>query len=98
MFVSIHQKLFGCLRWLALAAIVVTPFSAAQAGENEIVLGQTMPYSGPASAPSSIGKVQTRYFEMINERGGINGRKVKLISLDDGYSPPKAVEQTRKLI
>ena len=57
-----------------------------------------MPYSGPASALSAVGKVQTRYFQMINERGGINGRKIKLISLDDGYSPPKAVEQTRRLV
>jgi branched-chain amino acid transport system substrate-binding protein len=57
-----------------------------------------MPYSGPASALSAVGKVQTRYFQMINDHGGINGRKIKLISLDDGYSPPKAVEQTRRLV
>jgi branched-chain amino acid transport system substrate-binding protein len=71
---------------------------AAKAGEDELILGQTMPYSGPASALSAVGKVQTRYFQMINERGGINGHKIKLISLDDGYSPPKAVEQTRRLV
>jgi branched-chain amino acid transport system substrate-binding protein len=71
---------------------------AARAGEGELILGQTMPYSGPASALSAVGKVQTRYFQMINERGGINGHKIKLISLDDGYSPPKAVEQTRRLV
>ena len=71
---------------------------AARAGEGELILGQTMPYSGPASALSAVGKVQARYFQMINERGGINGHKIKLISLDDGYSPPKAVEQTRRLV
>src|ERR1700758_4330247 len=71
---------------------------AARAGEDELILGQTMPYSGPASALSAVGKVQTRYFQMINEHGGINGHKIKLISLDDGYSPPKAVEQTRRLV
>src|SRR6202167_1716368 len=78
------------------AALVAS--SAARAGEGELILGQTMPYSGPASALSAVGKVQTRYFQMINERGGINGHKIKLISLDDGYSPPKAVEQTRRLV
>ncbi len=81
-----------------LFAVALAASSAARADEGELILGQTMPYSGPASALSAVGKVQTRYFQMINERGGINGRKVKLISLDDGYSPPKAVEQTRKLV
>jgi len=65
---------------------------------GEVKLGQTMPYSGPASALSAVGKVQARYFRMINERGGINGRKVTLLSLDDGYNPAKAVEQTRNLV
>src|ERR1700759_5393697 len=86
------------IRQLALLAACSTVTHAAHASERELVLGQTMPYSGPASALSAIGKVQTRYFQMINEHGGINGRKIRLISLDDGYSPPKAVEQTRKLI
>lgn len=81
-----------------LAASFLLAVTTANADDSEIILGQTMPYSGPASALSAIGKVQTRYFEMINDKGGINGRKVKLISLDDGYSPPKAVEQTRKLV
>src|SRR5499427_5052416 len=66
--------------------------------DTEIKLGQTMPYSGPASAYSNYGHVETGYFRMLNERGGINGRKVTLISLDDGYSPPRTVEQTRRLI
>ena len=66
--------------------------------DTEIKIGQTMPYSGPASAYGSIGKAEVAYFAMINEQGGINGRKVNLISLDDGYSPPKAVEQIRRLV
>ena len=66
--------------------------------DKEIKLGQTVPYSGPASAFSSYGRVMTSYFEMINEAGGINGRKITLISLDNAYSPPKAMEQTRKLV
>jgi branched-chain amino acid transport system substrate-binding protein len=66
--------------------------------DTEIKIGQTVPYSGPASAFSSYGRVMTGYFQMLNEKGGINGRKVTLISLDNAYSPPKAVEQTRKLV
>jgi len=66
--------------------------------DTEIKLGQTMPYSGPASAYGTIGKAELAYFEMINQRGGLNGRKIRLISLDDGYSPPKTVEQVRKLV
>ncbi len=66
--------------------------------DSEIKLGQTMPYSGPASAYGAIGRTQTAYFQMINEQGGINGRKVNLISLDDAYAPPRAVEQVRKLV
>jgi branched-chain amino acid transport system substrate-binding protein len=66
--------------------------------DTEIKIGQTMPYSGPASAYGVIGKADAAYFKMINEQGGINGRKINLISLDDAYSPPKTVEQTRRLI
>ncbi|WP_077037924.1 ABC transporter substrate-binding protein [Pelomonas sp. KK5] len=68
------------------------------ASDTEIKLGQTMPYSGPASAYGTIGKLHQAYFKMLNEQGGINGRKINLISLDDGYSPPKTVEQVRKLV
>ena len=68
------------------------------ARDTEIKLGQTMAYSGPASAYGTIGKLQQAYFKMLNEQGGINGRKINLISLDDGYSPPKTVEQVRKLV
>jgi branched-chain amino acid transport system substrate-binding protein len=68
------------------------------ASDTEIKIGNIMPYSGPASAYSVIGKTFSAYFKMINEQGGINGRKVSFISYDDGYSPPKTVEQTRKLV
>jgi branched-chain amino acid transport system substrate-binding protein len=65
---------------------------------SEIKIGQTMPYSGPASAYSAIGRSEAGYLAMINEQGGINGRKLNLVSLDDGYSPPKTFEQTRRLV
>lgn len=68
------------------------------ASDTEIRIGQTMPYSGPASAYGVVGKAEAAYFAMINEQGGINGRKINFLSLDDGYSPPKTVEQTRKLV
>jgi len=66
--------------------------------DDAIKIGQTMPYSGPVSAWATLGRAEAAYVAMINERGGINGRKLRLISLDDGYSPPRTVEQTRKLI
>src|SRR3984885_25978 len=68
------------------------------ATDTEIKLGNIMPYSGPASAYGVIGRIEDAYFKMINEQGGINGRKINFISYDDGYSPPKAVEQARKLV
>jgi ABC-type branched-subunit amino acid transport system substrate-binding protein len=66
--------------------------------DSEIKIGQTLPYSGPASAYSKVGVAQTAYFRMVNENGAINGRNINLISLDDGYSSPKTVEQVRKLV
>ena len=66
--------------------------------DTEIKLGQTMPYSGPASALGVVGKAHVAYFAMVNANGGVNGRKINLLSLDDGYSPPKTVEQTRRLV
>jgi len=68
------------------------------ATDTEIKIGNIMPYSGPASAYGVIGKTEEAYFNKINAEGGINGRKIKFISYDDGYSPPKAVEQARKLV
>src|ERR1700709_620166 len=68
------------------------------ATDTEIKVGQTVPFSGPASAYATIGKTQAAYFKMINDQGGVNGRKINLIQYDDAYSPPKAVEQIRKLV
>src|SRR5579872_3448847 len=68
------------------------------ADENEIKIGNTMPYSGPASGYSAIGKSLAAYFAMINDQGGINGRKINFLSRDDAYSPPKTVEVVRKLV
>jgi branched-chain amino acid transport system substrate-binding protein len=66
--------------------------------DTEILIGQTMPYSGPASGYAPIGHVEAAYINFINDQGGINGRRIRLLSLDDGYSPPKTLEQTRRLI
>jgi branched-chain amino acid transport system substrate-binding protein len=85
------------------AALAMRPWPSLAANapgvtDTEIKIGQTMPYSGPASAYGAIGRTEAAYFKMINEQGGVNGRKINLISLDDGYSPPKTVEQTRRLV
>ena len=66
--------------------------------DTEIKIGNIAPYSGPASAYATIAKTEAAYFKMINDAGGINGRKINFISYDDGYSPPKTVEQVRKLV
>jgi branched-chain amino acid transport system substrate-binding protein len=68
------------------------------ASDGEIKIGHTNPYSGPASAYGVIGKTETAFFTMINDQGGVNGRKINFISYDDAYSPPKTVEQVRKLV
>jgi branched-chain amino acid transport system substrate-binding protein len=90
---------------IAAAALALTSSTAlAQkkydtgATDTEIKIGNIMPYSGPASAYGVIGKTEKAYFDKINAEGGINGRKINFISYDDGYSPPKAVEQARKLV
>lgn len=88
------------------AVLLATGSSTALAGgsydpgasDSTIKLGQTMPYSGPASAYSVIGRAEAAYFKMLNERGGVNGRKVELLSMDDAYSPSKTVEQVRRLV
>ena len=91
---------FGAVGALAVLMWPVVAPSAEMRGvtATEIRIGQTMPYSGPVSAFGALGKGEVGYFKMLNERGGINGRKVNLISLDDGYAPPKTVEQTRRLV
>ena len=90
-------------RICAVCALLSSPLAANAAdmrgvSATEIRIGQTMPYSGPVSAFGALGKGEVGYFKMLNEHGGINGRKVNLISLDDGYAPPKSVEQTRRLV
>jgi len=85
---------------LALAAL---PARAAQqygpgVSDTEIKVGNTCFYSGPASSYGTIGKAETAYFKMLNDQGGVNGRKINFISYDDAYSPPKTVEQTRRLV
>jgi len=95
-------KIFVRLATILLACFAVTRTQAGGnydlgARDTGIKLGQTMPYSGPASAYSAIARAEVAYFRMLNEKGGINGRKVDLISLDDAYSPPKTVEQVRRL-
>jgi branched-chain amino acid transport system substrate-binding protein len=100
-----RQKLWFAAFATAVIAFAATGGSAlAQkkydtgATDTEIKLGNIMPYSGPASAYGIIGKTEEAYFKMINAEGGINGRKINFVSYDDGYSPPKAVEQARKLV
>ncbi|MBL8348807.1 MAG: ABC transporter substrate-binding protein [Burkholderiaceae bacterium] len=66
--------------------------------DTEIKIGQTIAYSGPASAYGQLGRAEAAYFRFVNDKGGINGRKISFISIDDGFSPPKAVEQTRRLV
>src|SRR5580698_9677101 len=97
------------LRIAAFAAAVMA-FAATSSGalaqkkydpgatDTEIKIGNIMPYSGPVSAYGVIGKTEQAYFNKINAEGGINGRKIDFISYDDGYSPPKTVEQARKLV
>jgi branched-chain amino acid transport system substrate-binding protein len=95
------------LKKIAFAALLVTAIGGTAqaqkkydpgATDTEIKVGNIMPYSGPASAYATIGKTEAAYFNKLNSEGGINGRKVNFISYDDGYSPPKAVEQARKLV
>ena len=89
---------------ILLAAALASPLALAQkkydtgASDKEIKIGNTNPYSGPASAYGTIGKTISAYFKMLNEDGGINGRKINFITYDDGYSPPKTVEMARKLV
>jgi branched-chain amino acid transport system substrate-binding protein len=98
----INRRTF--LQSSAAAAAFAASASSARADnapgvtDTEIKIGQTMPYSGPASAYGVIGRTEAAYFKMINEQGGINGRKINFISLDDAYSPPKTVEQVRRLV
>jgi branched-chain amino acid transport system substrate-binding protein len=87
------------LRRSLLAAAPALAFpSIARAADDEIKIGNIMPYSGPASSLSEVGKAETAYMKMLNDRGGINKRRINFITLDDSYSPPKAVEHARRLV
>ena len=91
--------IIAALLSLALAAAAqAAPRYDPGASDTEIKLGQTMPYSGPLSAFAALGRAELAYYRMINDQGGVNGRKIAMLSLDDGFSPPKTVEQTRKLV
>ena len=100
---AIHLRLGAFSAALAIAALASATASAQKqydtgASDTEIKIGNIMPYSGPASAYGVIGKTEQAYFNKINAEGGINGRKINFVSYDDGYSPPKTVEQARKLV
>jgi branched-chain amino acid transport system substrate-binding protein len=83
---------------IGMSLLTLGAGSAHAEGSDEIRIGQTLPYSGPASGFGAIGRTQEAFFGKVNAEGGINGRQVKFITLDDAYSPPKTVEQTRKLV
>src|SRR6201998_570987 len=85
-------------RWLAAAALSLIMAAGAGAAEITIKLGNTAPYSGPASAYRALRRSEAAYFQMLNDEGGVNGRKIEFLTLDDAYSPAKTVEQTRKLV
>ena len=94
-----------CLRQALIGSALSVLAISAAAAQNapgitaiEIKLGQTMPYTGPVTGFSTLGKGEVAYMKMINDQGGVNGRKINLISLDDGYVPPRTVEQTRRLV
>jgi branched-chain amino acid transport system substrate-binding protein len=101
---SARRKLWIAAVTASTVALASTGSALAQkkydtgASDTEIKIGNIMPYSGPASAYGVIGKTEAAYFSKINAEGGINGRKISFITYDDGYSPPKAVEQARKLV
>jgi branched-chain amino acid transport system substrate-binding protein len=86
-----------CAACLMTMVLMASP-QAGHAAEATIKLGNTVPYSGPASAYGTIGRAEAAYFQMLNDQGGINGRQIEFLTLDDAYSPAKTVEQTRKLV
>ncbi|WP_027515406.1 ABC transporter substrate-binding protein [Bradyrhizobium sp. WSM1417] len=100
---AVRFQVAGVLAAFALCTAMSGPALAQKkydsgASDTEIKIGNIMPYSGPASAYAAIGKAEEAYFNKVNAEGGIGGRKIKFISYDDGYSPPKTVEQARKLV
>ena len=93
-----HHLILAALIAAAVPSVWAQAKYGPGASDTEIKIGQTMPYSGPASIYATIGKTETAYIAKINAEGGVNGRKINLISLDDGYTPPRTVEQTRRLV
>jgi len=101
--IGVQLKFSAIAVVMACTILAIAPATAQKkydpgASDTEIKIGQTMPFSGAASAYATIGKAEAAYFRMINEQGGINGRKINLIAYDDGYNPAKTVEQTRRLV
>ena len=90
--------LAGCAAAVSVSAANAEKKYDPGASDTEIRIGNIMPYSGPASSYAVIGKTEAAYFDKVNAEGGINGRKINFITYDDGYSPPKAIEQARKLV
>ncbi|HML07991.1 MAG TPA: ABC transporter substrate-binding protein [Xanthobacteraceae bacterium] len=99
---TMRQRIVAGLSAASLVLASALAYAAGQYGpgvsDTEIKIGNTMPYSGPASALSSVGKAEAAYFAMINDQGGVNGRRINFISRDDNYSPPKTVEMVRQLV
>src|SRR3984885_666564 len=99
---TFHRMIFAGLAAGCFVLRAGLAFAAGQYGpgvsDTEIKIGNTMPYSGPASSYGAIGQSDAAYFAMINEHGGINGRKINFITRDDSYSPPKTLEQVRRLV
>jgi branched-chain amino acid transport system substrate-binding protein len=94
----VRALIFGLTTSLVFSGAVRAAENGPGVTDAEILIGQTNPYSGPLSAYATQGRAQAAYYKMVNDQGGVNGRKIKLISLDDAYSPPKTVEQHRRLI
>src|SRR4030081_1417791 len=101
---DMRNGIFHLVAGTTVALALSAPPASAQkkydtgATDTEIKVGQTVPFSGPASAYATIGKAQAAYIKMVNDQGGVNGRKINFIQYDDAYSPPKTVEQVRKLV
>src|SRR5690349_16785460 len=95
---AVFRILFGCLLLSGAMATPATAENAPGVTDSEIKIGQTMPYTGPGAWVSSLGLAEKAYMQMINDQGGINGRKINLISVDDGFLPWRTGNETRKLI
>ena len=95
---GVFRVLFGCLLVSGAMATSAAAENAPGVTDSEIKIGQTMPYTGPGAWLSSLGLAEKAYMQMINDQGGINGRKINLISVDDGYLPWRTGNETRKLI